>query len=374
LKENGYRTVCATANPLISFETGLARGFDEYVTRRALGSRGRKLRRAKYLLLGGDTGGGMLNGWLREHVPGGPEPLFLFVNYQECHWPYAPRRRFQRRVQGPRFGFLEGLRYRMGTVRRAGPWETIATADTRTLEILSTLYDAELANVDRHVADLLELLHERRRLKDRESVLIITSDHGEHIGEHGLAEHQASVDDHLVRVPFVVWGPGRIPAGSRVGMYEFVDVFPSLCQMLGQQVPSTYLEGRRADLLARDSALDADGVAFGEWRSWGDEKLAMLSSKNPSYDLSSLQRDLIFARDRRFKLVRAGSQEAMYDLESDPAEETDVAPSHPEIARRLRDQLDRAIATWRPWEDEDAALTQREAEEIEEHLSALGYI
>jgi hypothetical protein len=120
---------------------------------------------------------------------------------------------------------------------------------------------------------------------------------------------------------------------------------------------------------------DGDGLAFGEWRSWSEEEMHRLSSKNASYDFSALRRDLVFVRDERFKLVRAGGRsERLFDLEADPMEEIDVAPDHPEVVRRLRQELDRAIDSWKSWGDGAEDLTPQEAEEIEEHLSALGYI
>jgi arylsulfatase A-like enzyme len=374
LKSLGYRTVCATGNSLISHETGLARGFDEYVTKRSLrAGRGRKIRRAKNLALGGDSGGRVVNRWLRQRLGGAPEPLFLFVNYLECHWPYSPPQRVVRGVSGPKFGPLEGLRYRMETVRKTGPWEAIGRSDERTLSLLSTLYDAELANVDRHLANLLNLLREAGRLREGETIVIVTSDHGEHIGEHGLADHQASVDDHLIRVPFVMWGPGRIPAGTRLGLSEFVDVLPSLGRLLETEVPVPYLGGRRTGLFAEDKR-ETNDLAFGEWRCWSEDEMARLASKNPSYDFGPLRRDLVFVRDRRFKLVRAGERvEQLYDLEADPMEERDASADHPDVARRLGAELDRAVDTWRSWDDA-GVLTAKEAEEIEDHLSALGYI
>jgi arylsulfatase A-like enzyme len=376
LRTVGYQTVCATGNNLISSDTGLARGFRDHVSKKTLRA-GRRwaTRRARSMLVGGDFGGRMLNGWLRERLPRMDGPLFLFVNYLECHWPYVPPRRFERQVAGPRFGLAEGIRFRTGLGRRSGPWEAIARADEQTTEILSTLYDAELANADAHVAELLDVLERAGRLRDGTTLVIVTSDHGEHLGEHGLADHQASVDDHLVRVPFVIWGPGRIAPERRPELYEFVDVFPSVARLLDRDPPGSYLEQRRSGLFSDGVATSDEGVAFGEWRSWAEPDLTRLSAKNPLFDFSGLRRDLVFVRDRRFKLVRAGGRsERLYDLEGDPMEENDVSADHPEVVQRLRQELDRAVDSWRSWGDAADALTAQEAEEIEEHLSALGYI
>lgn len=375
LRTVGYQTVCATGNNLISADTGLARGFVHHASKKSLRA-GRRwaARRARAMLFGGDFGGRMLNGWLRERLPGIGGPLFLFVNYLECHWPYVPPRGFQRQVGGRRFGLAEGFRFRTGVGRRSGPWEAMARADERTREILSSLYDAELANADAHVADLLDVLKGAGRLQEGATLFMVTSDHGEHLGEHGLADHQASVDDHLVRVPFVIWGPGRIPAERRPELHEFVDFFPSVAHLVGRDPPGSHLEQRRTGLFSGDGITDT-GFAFGEWRSWSEHDLRRLSAKNPSFDFSHLGRDLVFVRDRRFKLVRVGGgSDRLHDLEGDPMEERDVSADHPEAARRLRQELDRAVDSWRSWGDGAEALTAREAEEIEEHLSALGYI
>lgn len=376
LKGLGYTTVCATNNGLISERTGLARGFDRYAFRLDL-ERGRRrvARRLRKALLGGDSGGRIVNRWVRRQLPEVAGPLFLFVNYVECHWSYSPPRRLEKRVGGPRFGYLEELRYRLGVAARVGPWEAVARADDRVLAILCTLYDGEHRNADGHLAELMEVLRRAGRLREDRTLLMVTSDHGEHVGEHGLADHHASLDDHLVRVPFVAWGPGIVSGGVQDRPHEFVDVLPSLCRVLGRELPGAYLGDRRTGLFRPNGGPADDGYAFAEWRCWTDEEAARLARRNPSYDFTGLRRDLVSVRDHRYKLVRSGDgEEALYDLAEDPAEGTDVAGSRPEVARRLRDRLDAAVESWRGWEDGPARVGADEHREIEDHLSALGYI
>jgi arylsulfatase A-like enzyme len=204
-------------------------------------------------------------------------------------------------------------------------------------------------------------------------LLVVTSDHGEHIGEHGLADHHASLDDLLINVPFVAWGPGLIGPGEREGMYEFVDVFPSICSLLGGEVPEWLLD-RRKDLFTESDSRTVDGLAFAEWRAWTDKELARLASRNRSYDFSRLIRDLVCVRDERFKLLREPMGDSLYDLENDPGEETDVTADHPEVARSLGQALDSKLDEWSQWDGSPAALSDEDAREIEERLSALGYI
>jgi arylsulfatase A-like enzyme len=376
LRDGGYETVCATNNGLVSLRTGLARGFERYAFRLNL-ERGwrRKARRARKLLAGGDSGGRVVNRWIRQQVRDVKKPLFLFVNYLECHWSYTPPRRLQRAVGGPRLGFLRDLRYRLELADRVGPWEAIARADDDALAVYSTLYDAEHRNVDGHVSELMDILETTGHLRQGGSLVIVTSDHGEHIGEHGLADHHASLDDLLVRVPFVAWGPGLVPSEPRHGIYEFVDVMPSLAHLLGLQLPVPYLSERRTDLFHSNGAAADGDMAFAEWRSWTDKELMRLRARNPSYDFSTLTRDLVCARTSRFKLVRAGNgSESLFDLENDPGEEVDVANEHPQEAARLGTALDRQLETWRTWRGVTDELSDEDASEIERHLADLGYI
>ena len=378
LRGLGYHTICATNNGLISDKTRLSEGFDRYAFRLDL-ERGRRRvsRRVKKVLVGGDSGGRVTNRWIREELRDVRQPTFLFVNYLECHWAYAPPRRFERRVGGDRFGFLEGARYRATLARTAGPWEAIARADDRTLGVYSSLYDGELANADDHLRELIDILTESGRFRDGETLLIVTSDHGEHVGEHGLADHHASLDEHLTRVPFVAYGPGIVPSGVERSLFEFVDVFPSIAHLLGREVPVAELQSRRPWLFANGVGPheDADAVAFSEWRAWNDKERKRLADRNPAYDFSGLANDLVSARSTRFKLVRSSDgSEALYDLEADPGETRDVREIHPDETRRLGDRLERAVLDWTTWEGDDAEISDTEKLEIEQRLEELGYI
>ncbi len=374
----GYETICVTNNGLISDKTRLSEGFDRYAFRMDL-ERGRRRvsRRLKKVLLGGDSGGRVTNDWIRQQLPDVRRPMFLFVNYLECHWAYAPPRRFERRVGGTRFGYVEGARYRATRARTTGPWEAIARADERTLQIYSSLYDGELANVDDHLRELIDILREAGRFRESETLLMVTSDHGEHVGEHGLADHHASLDEHLTHVPFVAYGPGIVQPRVEPSLFELVDVFPSIANLLGREIPVAELQARRSGLLT-DGAQPhegADGVAFTEWRSWNDKERARLARRNPAYDFSGLAHDLVSARTKRFKLVRSSDgSEALYDLETDPAETRDVREVWPDETRRLRDRLQSAVMDWTTWEGDAGEISDAEKQEIEQRLEELGYI
>jgi arylsulfatase A-like enzyme len=372
----GYETVCISSNGLISEKTGLSRGFEHYAFRLDLEKGVRRYaRRARKALLGGDAGGGVMNQYLRKVLPTIKRPMFLFVNYLECHWAYVPRPSLVRRVGGPRFRFPNGLHYRMRIADRKGPWDAVGTADREHLDIYSTLYNAELASGDMHVGRLLESLERSGHLAGGNTLVLIASDHGEHLGERGLADHHGALDDILIHVPFVAWGPGIVEPGKKMGIWELVDVFPSLARLLDKPLPEPYLEERRSGLFD-ESTSNSDQYAFSEWRTWNPKELERISQRNPSYNFAPLVRDLVCVRDDRYKLVRGSDgTEFLYDCVSDPDEATDVATLYPDVAARMRKSLDDAVASWRPMDvSEQAEFTEAERLEIEQRLEALGYI
>jgi arylsulfatase A-like enzyme len=372
----GYETMCISSNGLISEKTGLSRGFEHYAFRLDLEQGPRRYaRRARKALLGGDAGGATMNQYLRRKLPSIKRPMFLFVNYLECHWSYVPRPSLVRRVGGPRFRPLEGLHYRLRIADRKGPWDAVGTADERRLSIYSTLYDGEVASADMHMGRLMDALDRSGHLSGGNTLVLIASDHGEHLGEHGLADHHAGLDDILINVPFVAWGPGIVESGVKKGLWELVDVFPSLAKLLDRPLPEPYMESRRDGLFSSDSE-NLNPYAFAEWRSWNPKELDRMSKRNPSYNFRPLARDLVSVRDERYKLVRGSDgTELLFDCASDPNEMTDVSVELPEVASRLRIRLDEAVASWVPMDtEEQPEFTEEERLEIEQRLAALGYI
>lgn len=374
----GYETVCMSSNGLISEKTGLSRGFDHYAFRLDLEQGFRRYaRRARRGLLGGDAGGGVMNQYLKSKLPSIKRPMFLFVNYLECHWAYAPRPSMVRRVGGRRFRPPQGLHYRLRIADRKGPWDAVGTADDDRLEIYSTLYDGELASGDAHVGRLLDSLERSGHLSGN-TLVLIASDHGEHLGEQGLADHHGALDDILIHVPFVAWGPGIVNRGIKQGMWELVDVFPSLARLLDKPLPAAYMDGRRSRLFNGKSTPEPNrsGYAFSEWRSWNPNELDRISRRNPSYNFHPLARDLVCVRDERHKLVRGSDgTQFLYDCIDDPGETRDAAAANPSVVDRLGRRLDEAVSSWAPLRAEDQPeFTETERREIEQRLTALGYI
>ena len=96
-------------------------------------------------------------------------------------------------------------------------------------------YDATLLELDELLRDLLEALREAGHLDD--TIVILTSDHGEQLGEHHMLDHQYSVYQTLLHVPLIVRAPGRLAPGRESRPVMSFDLFPTLLELTGIAAP-----------------------------------------------------------------------------------------------------------------------------------------
>ncbi|MEN8151229.1 MAG: sulfatase, partial [Planctomycetota bacterium] len=224
LSDGGYATACLTNNPQISEEMGLIQGFEVYEEggvreNSARWTTDRALEIAK-----------------RHRADG--RPFFVFVNDWEPHLPYDP----PERIAGD---FLpEGVDpaevARLRKFKADVPvlfGETWRAFGRRQWEILSGLYDAEIAALDVELGRLVAGLDRAGILDD--TLLVIVGDHGENLGDHGLCSHVFSLHRSLRHVPLLVRFPDRFEPGRRVGeTVRLEDLFPTILEVLDLPRPS----------------------------------------------------------------------------------------------------------------------------------------
>jgi len=140
--------------------------------------------------------------WLDRHDE---RPYFAFLNYYDAHRPYWPPEEYRRRF------VPEGQGYDPRPNRTAEPGDDTLTAKT---DWAINAYDGALAYLDDQIDTLLRTLQERGFLDN--TLVIITSDHGEEFGEHGLFDHGNSLYRQAIQVPLLLRFPGRLPAGFEV--------------------------------------------------------------------------------------------------------------------------------------------------------------
>jgi arylsulfatase A-like enzyme/Tfp pilus assembly protein PilF len=215
-------------------------------------------------------------------------------------------------------------------------------------------YDGEIAYADQQLGRVLGRLEERGWLD--ETLVVLTSDHGESLDEHGEATHGLFVYDATMHVPLLLRHPARLDQGRNVSsVASLVDVAPTILDLLG--VPGDALPATGRSLLPV-LAGKADGAAE-----------VLLETRAPRLDYG--WSELAAVRDEGWKYIRAPRPE-LYDLQADPFERTNVIDQEPERARayaaRLKD-LEAALA--------DVAPTARQQPldpEARRAMESLGYL
>jgi arylsulfatase A-like enzyme len=339
LSGHGYRTAGFVANvAYCGYQTGLDRGFTYYEDHsvspgevflssrlcRAVGESALVRRAIRYYDIPGRKKAADINrrflDWMGHDDR---RPFFAFLNYYDVHEPYLPPPPFDRLWQSevPRRNHL--LRY----WQRQG-WRS-AKEEMSPAEVQAELdaYEACLAYLDSQVGRLLAELDGRGVLEN--TLVIITSDHGEQFGEHGLFGHGNSLYLPLLHVPLLMAFPARVPAGASVNMPVSL-----------RDLPATIM-----DLIGCPSPFPGRSLA-GCWTGTDPPTappLAEVGDRTSSPGGKGILRAMVHGR---YHYIRHGDgQEELYDIIADPMEKRDLAATNEgsRQVERLRAELQRAV-------------------------------
>lgn len=318
LAQAGWATACFSNNPMVSAEFGLTRGFGHVVPLHEDLERPYPWAPATH-----EAAADWAEARAREGVP-----FFLFVNDMEPHLRYVPGAEDERRLvregttgeeiaAGREFDFPRWMAYDA----------RLEELSERELTVLSDLYDAEIAGLDRALGAFLDRL-EAAGILDR-TLVIVAGDHGEMMGEHHMLGHLHSLYRGVRHVPLLVRLPGRFDGGrAEDALVRLEDVLPTVLEVCGVAPPhgidgvslSRPLEGRVS--VARQN----------------EDRASRPKMKNalPALDPEPLTLGVSAIADGRWHLVLhdAGRAE-LYDLDADPLERRDLAAERPDEVARL---------------------------------------
>lgn len=254
-------------------------------------------------------------------------PFFLFLNLFEAHNPYlAPLRD---RIAVAPGGWLRGIR----AIRGFHPigWHSNPPLEPWRVEAVRELYRGGVRYQDRRLGRILELIRSHVELDD--VLLIVTSDHGDNLGEADRWGHQFELNDALIRVPFIVRAPGVFPAGEHVlEAHQTLDLHATLLEWAGLE----------PDDSPSRSLLPASRKARAATFAEVYPNRGLLSRVDPAGGRPAEAFDTPVWAVRRgdSKLVVRRGASALYDLEADPQETRDTSAERPELAAALRRELD----------------------------------
>jgi arylsulfatase A-like enzyme len=336
LAGSGYVTAAFVANLLYATrETGLARGFAHYddyrvtvhtaiktslVARRvaeAVGLRPQSVTTLTERRWSDQMNASVLD-WLGEHARSGiRRPFFIFVNYMDVHSPYQPPPRF-----AEEFG-------------ATGPPPDIEARRTwtrRDIEREKDAYDGAVAFLDQQIGRLLVELERDGLLAN--TIIAITSDHGELFGEHGLYDHGNGLYWPTLHVPLLIVFPPGVPAGLRISAPVTLRDLPATLLELAAVRPPSWPGHSLSRFWTKSATGGAESPLLSEISQGINLNPWLPASRG---DMASLIVDSMH-------YIRNGDgSEELYDLARDPEEKTNLAGSGSAATEPFRSALRNAL-------------------------------
>lgn len=342
-------TTGAITNVILLTETfGMSQGFDTIDA--AVPRDNFLLRRA------GSTTQAALR-WLEKH---NRRQFFFFVHYFDPHLTYDPPQPFRRRLADAKDAdsndFIFGTKRDMFDLRSGQ-----ANITLETIVRLEKLYNGEVAYVDYEIGKLLSGISKLGL--DENTIVIITSDHGEEFGEHGGFEHGHTLYNELLYVPLIIRVPGLTHPQIKTATasdedasiqttVRQIDIAPTLCELAGIASEPAFVGRSLVDLLKGKQ--EEDRPVLSEGNMWGPSGI-------------SWRRD-------DFKLIQQPSTRSflLFDINTDPAEQHNLASKMQEICTKMARDLDIVLRTILP--PSVVGQTPKLSEEEIQLLRSLGYV
>ena len=239
--------------------------------------------------------------WVKENEA----PFFLWVHYMDAHLPYMPQDEILREWGLRGKSLSEMVNMKRLIERREEP-----VSEEEVVRI-KEIYDSNIRFIDRSVQELLEGMGEDTL---DQTYVFVMADHGEEFGEHGHVGHFGKLYDELLRIPLILSGPGISKGLVCDHMFSNLDISPTIIDLLGIERVEDFKGSSILDYLI--GVEESNEVLIGE--------VERLSKKVFSSNIG----DRIWSfRDRDWKLIRneEGDILELYDLENDPAEQTNLA-------------------------------------------------
>ena len=265
-----------------------------------------------------------VNNWLSWHTKDGEcKPFFLWLHYMDIHEPYMPEKNYIALVdpsitisQDEMYSLFESTLLK----RDASHPEKVA--------LLKKLYDVHVREVDTYVQEFYGTLEKLGILKD--SIVIITNDHGDEFGEHGGLSHDDKMYSELIDMPLLIYDPNQDKEEVCDTLVSNVDIPPTILHLFGLE-PVSGFEGHSLLPLEDYPQKGVFGEAIDQRSQRGGD----------------INKDVYFYREEDIKIIYRANLDTweMYNLKEDPKELNNIVDTSP-VAGELKSKLKPRVRRW----------------------------
>lgn len=347
-QNKNYATVAVQTNPCLSVESNFAQGFHEYMERP---------------LEKGEKVTDIFLSWIEKNKK---KPFFAYLHYMDTHMPYNAPEEFRDIFHLDKTdpdGSLDliSLDIRVLTELGTSPEERQSVID---------LYDLAVRQFDRSFEKILQNLKSLDVLEN--TIIILTSDHGEEFWEHGSFGHGHTQYNELLHVPLIIGNAPRLRPRRITHYTQHLDVFPAVLSLSGIEQAPFQREEVKTPLLLHEEQ-DGNTLIFFEAMLSGKEKRGLIRENWKLIENTNRQKEgtgATLGDLEKFRAPQNAGLFELYDLTQDPFETTNLSSGFPDLSNDLKALILRKFST-------EARLTQYSKKDLEkktEELKALGYI
>ena len=392
--QKGWDTWLFSANPYLQSHTNLTQGFDGAAYPWDNTWKGKAKRATMDKLLDNDASNALGPAWKQTTYPTGrandqvkdagpvaaealfdwvdgreaqSRPWLAVVNYMEAHVPRIPSQASREAL------FDQATIDKQLSLDQAFPFLLAYTVQKHEFEpdeiaTIASTYDASLRDLDDAVGAVFEGLASRKMLDN--TIVVVTADHGEHLGEHHRIGHKYSVYNPLVRVPLIVRYPSSLEAGRVDRVVSTLDIFGTVTDLAGIDLP----DGTRSQSL-RTAREPAEAVS--ELIAATPTALKRISKVHKDLDWDPWLKTYISVETDGAKCIRrSDGHTELYDVPTDPLETADVSTRDAKTTETVCGRIDHFTEVTTTYQASGEA--KREAKpldpEVMSRLEALGYL
>ena len=326
LGDAGYITIGFNTNPLLLANTNFSQGFNEYINFEDYFKEAEELRVP--LAYSCSAPASVVTRKVIERIYSIEEPFFLWIHLMDVHFPYLPPEPYNRMYD---WGFIDGddltllktfqalilKQQNEDSFREFKTLEELGVTREELTNHMKGLYHGEIRRVDDYIKKLYEYLKDHGLMEN--TLLIITSDHGEEFLEHGYISHHGRTGGkaEMLNIPLIMVFPDddQIDPGRNIeDQIGLVDLAPTILEYLG----------------LTDAASSMEGESF----------LPVIRDRNPQSRIgyvSGLGFETVVADSWKYIRFKSSGREELFNLKTDPGEKKNIASEYSDKTQELRE-------------------------------------